>query len=197
MVQAAVRASLSRRLRDGVSVRRAHRCVPVAPVLTPWGQWPCRLLRFALRSLSMDDAFHAILDSLPPKRRQSKLEPYAALIRELRNRRLSYREITTILRERCGVRVGLHTVYHFVRGRARHPTTRVATRSAPCRPAARSATPRPPISASEDRNHDVWSRIAAVKGRGAPSTLATSKEFEYDENEPLHLIADRKTTTRK
>jgi len=65
----------------------------------------------------MDAKFQAILDSLPPKQPRSKLEPYADLIRELRKRERSYREIAGLLKERCGVNVGIHTLYSFVRTR--------------------------------------------------------------------------------
>jgi hypothetical protein len=66
----------------------------------------------------MNETLKAILDSLPPKQPRSKLEPYTELIQELRNRGRSYREIAVILAERCGVRVGIHTVYNFARVRA-------------------------------------------------------------------------------
>src|ERR1700732_224890 len=98
----------------------------------------------------MENALQAILDSLPPRRRRSKLEPYAALIRALRARGRSYREIVAILRERCGLRVATHTVYHFVRARApKNGAPRVPRRqpSAPVRrasAAAASASPRSP-----------------------------------------------------
>lgn len=65
----------------------------------------------------MDANFQAILDSLPPKLPRSKLDPYVDLIRELRKRQRSYREITGILKERCGLSVGVHTLYSFVRTR--------------------------------------------------------------------------------
>lgn len=54
----------------------------------------------------MEDRFQAILETLPPPRARSKLEPYAALIRALRVRGRSYRDIVAILRERCGLCVG-------------------------------------------------------------------------------------------
>ena len=65
----------------------------------------------------MDAKFQAILDSLPPKLPRSKLDPYADLIRELRKRERSYREIAGLLKERCGLNVGVHTLYSFVRTR--------------------------------------------------------------------------------
>ena len=71
-----------------------------------------------LNKIAMNETFQAILDSLPPKEPRSKLEPYAELTQELRKRGRSYREIVSILAERCGVRLGTHTVYNSVRVRA-------------------------------------------------------------------------------
>ncbi|HEY4087981.1 MAG TPA: hypothetical protein VGM43_18700 [Bryobacteraceae bacterium] len=65
----------------------------------------------------MDGKFNTILDSLPPKPPASKLEPYAELIGELRKRDRSYREIAGILKQRCGLSVGLNTLYRFVMSR--------------------------------------------------------------------------------
>jgi hypothetical protein len=135
----------------------------------------------------MDHALDAILKSLPPPRRRSKLEPYAALIRALRDRGRSYREIVAILRERCGLSVGVHAVYRFVQRRAqRHTARRRAVHSAspPVRPAvtrlARAA------SRSVDAEH-ARTRIAAVKQR-APASASPPKAFAYDETEPLQLV---------
>jgi hypothetical protein len=144
----------------------------------------------------MEKALQAILESLPPRRRRSKLEPYAALIRALRVRGRSYREIVTILGEQCGVRVAVHTVYHFVRAReekkgARRPPHRQPS-EAVRRASEAGASPSP---LSPDRPEDVWTRIAAVKQR-PPMSAAEPKAFAYDENEPLHLIADVKPRRR-
>jgi hypothetical protein len=138
----------------------------------------------------MEHALQAILDSLPPPRRRSKLEPYAALIHALRARGRSYREIVTILRERCGLRVATHTVYHFVRARAQKNGARRPPRRPPSVPVQRSSeVGRSSAPVSPDRPEDVWTRIAAAKQR-APSSAAEPKAFAYDENEPLQLIAD-------
>lgn len=69
----------------------------------------------------MDAKFQAILDSLPPKAPRSKLEPFAELIAELRKRERSYRQIADLLKERCGLSVGVHTLYSFVRTRGLNP----------------------------------------------------------------------------
>jgi hypothetical protein len=118
------------------------------------------------------------------------------LIRALRARGRSYRAIVTILRERCGLRVATHTLYHFVRARAE----REVTPRRPRRPASRpvrssseawsSAAP-----SSPDGQDDVWARIATVKQR-VPTSVTEPKAFAYDENEPLQLIADVKPRRR-
>jgi hypothetical protein len=138
----------------------------------------------------MEKAHKAILDSLPPPRRRSKLEPYAALIRALRARGRSYREIVTILNERCGLRVSTHTVYHFVRARAQKNGARHPPRRQPSGPVQHSSEAGPSLPpCSPNTPEDVLTRIAAVKQR-APASAAERKAFAYDENEPLHLIAD-------
>jgi hypothetical protein len=136
----------------------------------------------------MEIALKAILDSLPPRRRRSKLEPYAALIRALRARGRSYREIVTILRERCGLRVAMHTVYHFVRARAQKEGARRSPRrlpSAPVRRVSEVAPLSPPLST--DGPEEVRARIAALK-RLPRAAAAEKKAFEYDEHVPLQLI---------
>ena len=145
----------------------------------------------------MEKALQAILDSLPPERRRSKLEPYAALIRALRARGRSYREIVTILRERCGVRVALHTVYHFVRARApKNGASRVPRRppSAPVRRASEAGPSSSP--SSPDGSEDVRKRIAALKQRAPAAAAGEPKVFEYDENKPLQLMADMQPRKR-
>src|SRR5712692_4750200 len=88
----------------------------------------------------------AILTDLPPPRRGSRLDPYLSLIRALRRRGRPYRDIVGVLREQCGVRVGLHTLFHFVRTRMPRPTPapvdRPSTRRARA-PSPRHAPPTP------------------------------------------------------
>ena len=144
----------------------------------------------------MKKDLQAILDSLPPRRRRSKLEPYAALIRALRARGRSYREIVTILRDGCGLHVALHTVYHFVRAQEQKKVAKHRPRRPPSEPvrlasrAGASSSPRSP-----DGSEDMWTRVAAVKQR-APASAAEPKAFAYDENEPLQLIPDDKPRRR-
>jgi len=144
---------------------------------------------------AMDEPFRGILDSLPPKHRRSKLElePYVDLIRELRACRRSYREIVAILRDRCDLRVGLHTVYNFVRVRvSTHTAARRLGRPRSSSARSSSASGLASRPASPSGNEGVWKRISAVRERAAPPSPAEHKEFEYDENEPLQLVEKRK-----
>lgn len=144
----------------------------------------------------MDETFQAILDSLPPKPPRSKLEPYAELIHELRRRGRSYREIAAILGERCGVRVGIHTVHNFVRVRAAAPKkTRSAARptsekSASLITSSNISTGEPQTAAKKD--DEVWQRIEALKQRPAAARPSAEKVFHYDENAPLTRVPETK-----
>jgi IS30 family transposase len=143
---------------------------------------------------AMNETFKAILESLPPKRPRSQLEPYTELIQELRKRGRSFREIAGILAERCGVRVGIHTVYNFVRVRAVTATEVRSMKSA----AERSS---PVVSSgftniAPERDGEVWDRIRALKERPvAARAQGEEKVFHYDENEQLQLICDTKPKT--
>ncbi len=65
----------------------------------------------------MDQRFRDILNEHPPRRSRSRLEPYAELILELRNRGRSFREIAELLGEKFDVAVTAAGVHHFVRRR--------------------------------------------------------------------------------
>jgi IS30 family transposase len=135
----------------------------------------------------MDETFQAILDSLPPKPARSRLEPYAELIHELRRRGRSYREITALLADRCGVRVGVHTLYNFVRVRTQASKKARKARnvgSASDTPSPRAAAP---TAGSEhgEQNKEVWQRIQVLKERPAARTNSAEKVFHYDEDAPL------------
>lgn len=141
----------------------------------------------------MDETFQAILDSLPPKQPRSKLEPYAELIQELRKRGRSYREIATILEQRCGVKAGTHTVYNFVRVRTPAPK-KARSAKTETKPSNRTLVPPtakenravPPSSNSDQ----VWQRIQDLKQRTPVDIAAEKKEFQFDENQPLRLVSD-------
>jgi hypothetical protein len=67
---------------------------------------------------AMDKSLDDILKTLPDKPPISRLTPYADLIDELRQRGWPYRGIVGALAEKCGVKVSVSNLHHFVRRRA-------------------------------------------------------------------------------
>src|ERR1700733_13681548 len=57
---------------------------------------------------------------LPPKPPRSKLEPHRELIRELRRKGRTYREVAQLFHERLGLYVAPSTLHSFVKVRAKH-----------------------------------------------------------------------------
>src|SRR3954462_11437456 len=110
---------------------------------------------------AMNETSKAILDSLPPKQPRSKLETYTELIQELRKRDRSYREIAGILAEHCGVRVGIHTGYNFVRVRGAPAREARPMKAAAQR--ASSAASSGSTNIAPERDGEVWDRIQALK----------------------------------
>ena len=72
----------------------------------------------------MKPQFEAILKSLPPQAPRSRLHPYSELIREMRKRKRSYREITAVLRDQFGLSAGISTVRDFLRTQTKSKTKR-------------------------------------------------------------------------
>jgi IS30 family transposase len=142
----------------------------------------------------MDATFQAILDSLPPKEPRSKLEPYAELILELRRRERSYREIASILTDRCGVKTGAHTVYSFVRVRNQGAKKAKSTRAEVPRrqPSSERAGSGSAIGSAPDNEAEVRQRIADLKRRPMAKE-SQEKRFEYDASQPLQLIRTPET----
>jgi hypothetical protein len=116
----------------------------------------------------------AELANLPPKPPRSKLEPHRELIRELRRKGRTYREVSRLFAERLGLQVAPSTLHSFVKVRARH-RKQVQFEL----PAGELPSDQPPVSA----------RLATFK---AKPTAQESKRtrFVFRENEPLTLSTD-------
>jgi hypothetical protein len=68
----------------------------------------------------MDPTLLSLLDSIPQKPPRSKLETHRELIRQLRRKGCTYRDIVRILRERVGLDVAVSTIHSFIKVRAKH-----------------------------------------------------------------------------
>jgi hypothetical protein len=104
---------------------------------------------------------------------QSKLEPFADLIRDWRRRRKSYRLIAQMLRDEHGVVTDHTTVWSYVKVRSRSRPIYTMTES--------TVGQRPTPSALDP--------IARLKAR--PVAAPSAPIFEYDENKPLTLINEK------
>src|SRR5712691_4775063 len=67
----------------------------------------------------MEGKLDEILDGLPESPPRSCLESFRDFINELRRRKRTYRDIATILEEKCQLRVSKSTVHRFLRARPR------------------------------------------------------------------------------
>ena len=67
----------------------------------------------------MDAKLQELLDGLPPKGPRSRLEPHLELIREMRKRGRSYREIAQFLAANFNLEVAHNTIHDFVRVRSK------------------------------------------------------------------------------
>ena len=111
---------------------------------------------------------------LPPKPPRSKLEPHRELIRELRRKGRTYREVAHLFHERLGLYVAPSTLQSFVKVRAKH------------RKRTQFELPPQELAVAESPALD---RVAALK---AKPTVRTSKptRFVFRENEPLTLTSN-------
>ena len=126
----------------------------------------------------MDPTLLSLLDSIPQKPPRSKLETHRELIRHLRRKGCTYRDIVRILHERVGLDVAVSTIHSFVKVRAKH-RKQVQYELPPLEPESK------PITLSAD---DVASRIAALRAKPI-ERKAKSKHFHFEESEPLKLIS--------
>ena len=114
-----------------------------------------------------------ILKSLPPKPPRSRLEPYAALVSELRLQGWTYRVIASLLAEKCGLRVCASNIHHFVHARP------VLTRQ------------------TEHRPTRTKPKDALGQGIGPPNgqrvdTPTEEPGFTFDPGEPLRIKTPEK-----
>ena len=124
-----------------------------------------------LSGLPENSLSFAALADLPPKPPRSKLEPHRELIRELRRKGRTYREVAKLFSERLGLYVAPSTLHSFVKVRAKH-----RKRTQYELPPVELSAPAPP----------VFDRVAALKSKPLARTAKPAR-FVFKENEPLTL----------
>lgn len=133
--------------------------------------------------------FEEILACVPEKPPRSRLEPYRELIEELRRRRVTFREITEILKEKCGVSVTRAGIHDFLktRGAARDATPNRQPRC-PVRPVATSEIGS--VKAAQLKQHANSAKTQQ------PRIDSEATDFTYDPAEPLQLGNRSKRNSR-
>ena len=126
----------------------------------------------------MDLTILSLLDSIPQKSPRSKLETHRELIRQLRRKGCTYRDIVRILHKRVGLDVVVSTIHSFVKVRAKHKK--------------QAQYELPPLE-SEPKSvqvspTEVAARIAALKAKPVEQK-PKPKHFHFEESEPLKLVS--------
>lgn len=119
----------------------------------------------------MEPTHQIILESLPPKSPRSKLEPHRELIRELRRKGRTYREVALLFQERLGLYVAPSTLHSFVRVRAKH---------------RKQTQFELPLIEPSSKQRPELSGIAALRAK-SPAPIRKPARFVFRENEPLTL----------
>jgi hypothetical protein len=112
------------------------------------------------------------LAGFPPKPPRSKLEPHRELIRELRRKGRTYREVARLFHERLGLHVALSTLHSFVKVRAKHRK--------------RTQFELPSVGQAAAAVSPVLDPVAALKAKPAVREAKRAR-FVFRENEPLTL----------
>jgi hypothetical protein len=120
----------------------------------------------------MEPELRTILEYSPQKPPRSKLEPHRELIRELRRKGRTYREVARLFHERLGLHVALSTLHSFVKVRAKHRK--------------RTQFELPSVGQAAAAVSPVLDPVAALKAK--PSVREAKRaRFVFRENEPLTL----------
>jgi len=127
----------------------------------------------------MDPTLFSLLDSIPQKPPRSKLETHRELIRQLRRKGCTYRDIVRILRERVDLDVAVSTIHSFIKVRAKYQK-QVQYELPPLEPQSSVST--------RMSSNDVASRIAALKAKPV-GQKEKHKHFHFEESEPLKLVS--------
>lgn len=138
----------------------------------------------------MDDfseTIRQLLDAVP-HRSPSKLEPHAAVIRELRKKRRTYTEIAQFLEQHLQLRVAPSTLHYFVNSRANQAREQKA-RERKLSEAAPVLAPEPvastePAPEEASTGDAVRDRIRALKNKPVPAAIEPAR-FAFNPDQPL------------
>ena len=138
----------------------------------------------------MDEKCKAILAGFTGRKKRSQLTPHRDLICKLHQRGCAFRKIVSILSENFSLTVAPSTVFRFIARLEQEKSKPRKTKprkenSFPVIP----TTPRKPARGTiKPPSDEIRLRIAAMKQRQALPE-SDIKQFEYDPDQPLHLVS--------
>lgn len=146
----------------------------------------------------MDAKLKTILKNLPAKKLRSRLEPYRELIREMRRRGRSYREIIQVLRDHCDLQFSVSALHDFVRKRSSSKTITSAHSGAK----QITKKSKPSVEHSKNIGRTISTQRSGKEYGGDAITNKALQEtrikapakrtlFHYDPDEPLRLTDKR------
>src|SRR5215472_252741 len=140
----------------------------------------------------MDPTLLSLLEAIPQKPPRSKLETHRELIRQLRRKGCTYRDIVRILHERVGLDVAISTIHSFVKVRAKH-RKQVQYELPPLQPES------PSIRVSPD---DVAPRIAALRAKpiraeGQTEALSLRRKRTVETRWPRRIAMKTENTNKR
>ena len=139
----------------------------------------------------MDKKSKEIIAGFSGTRARSQLAPYRKLILELHRRGCSFRKIAPILSENFGLNVASTTISRFVLRLEKEESKPRKTKQRKEKPAPVKPllSPVPKGSAPVSSADEIRQRIEALKQRTAQPE-PDNRRFEYDPDQPLHLVPD-------
>jgi hypothetical protein len=141
----------------------------------------------------MDPTLLSLLETIPQKSPRSKLETHRELIRQLRRKGCTYRDIVRILHERVGLEVAVSTIHSFVKVRAKH-RKQVQYELPPLEPQS-------PVTARTNPE-DGASRMAALKAKpveqkAKPKTLSLRRERTAEAHQSRRIAMNTETKNKR
>jgi hypothetical protein len=132
----------------------------------------------------MDSKIRQLIDQIPSKPFRSKLQPHLDLIRELRQKRQTYKEISRFLIEHLNLTVAPSTIYAFMHARSRR--AHFQTQAAPGTSAQQPHLGRQPLTPNPPSPTPPPASLQPAQA-STQTAVGPRKRFHYDPEEGLTL----------
>jgi len=137
----------------------------------------------------VDEKLRQLLAEIPESPPRSKLEPHLDVIRQLRRKRLTYRQIAGFLQTHVDVSVHWTTIHAFLKVRARRRCDVLRPKYEMPEPAPTPEAATPPQSAPRVQvDYEAIKRRIAEQVRARELQAQIKPRFTYKEGDPLILM---------